>query len=209
MFSKVVIASVGSEGAGQALPAAVRLAKKHDAVLLLVSAEELPQFPASVDEVIEGKDRGQAFQQTCGWPRYRQVRAEGVKLASHLGHTIKTIVELSRASAATYLWSDIWGPSSVYNRIIGSATDRLVGLASCAVLVVKRSESATLRRRASSARAVSGVISIVIFWWCSSAVRPYWRRCQYAHLVLRYAGNAYPRERHLASGPLGTAKWST
>ncbi len=137
MFSKVVIASVGSEGAGQALPAAVRLAKKHDAVLQLVSVEELPQFPASVDEVIEGKDRGQAFQRTCGWPRYRQVRTEGVKLARHLGYGVKTIMELASASAAAYLWSDIWGPSPVYNRIIGSATDRLVGLAPCAVLVVK------------------------------------------------------------------------
>jgi len=58
MFSKILIANDGSDGAAHALSTAIALAKKHDADLHMISVEELPRFPASVDEVIEEKDEG-------------------------------------------------------------------------------------------------------------------------------------------------------
>ena len=45
MFSKILIANDGSEGAARALSAAIKLAKQHDAELHMISVEELPQFP--------------------------------------------------------------------------------------------------------------------------------------------------------------------
>ena len=53
MFKKILIANDGSEGAARALSAAVRLAREQDADLHMISVEELPRFPASVDEIIE------------------------------------------------------------------------------------------------------------------------------------------------------------
>jgi nucleotide-binding universal stress UspA family protein len=55
MVRSIVVASDGSEGAERAVSAAIDLAKTHGADLHMISVEELPQFPASVDEVIEEK----------------------------------------------------------------------------------------------------------------------------------------------------------
>ena len=59
MFKRIVIASDGSQGAARALSVAIDLAKTHAADLHMISVEELPQFPASVDEVVEEKSAGQ------------------------------------------------------------------------------------------------------------------------------------------------------
>jgi len=61
MFRNIVVASDGSEGAGRAVSAAINLAKTHSAELQMISVEELPQFPASVDEVIEEKAEANHF----------------------------------------------------------------------------------------------------------------------------------------------------
>lgn len=139
MFRRIVIASDGSEGAGYALSAAIRLAKEHHAVLQLVSVEELPQFPASVDEIIEEKTTADHFYKGVASRAMAQAQAEGVKLATHLlsGHAVKTIVEFVQRERADLLVVGYMGHSAVYNRIIGSTTDRLVELAPCAVLVIK------------------------------------------------------------------------
>ena len=79
MFHKILIANDGSEGAGRALSAAIKLAKLLDAELHMISVEE------GVDLLVLG----------------------------YMGH------------------------SSLYNRLIGSMTERLVEHAPCAVLVVK------------------------------------------------------------------------
>ncbi len=139
MFSKIVIASDGSEGAHRALSAAIRLAKKHDAELHLVSVEELPQFPASVDEVVEEKTATNHFYEGVAARARAQAQAERVKFVSHLlsGHAVRTIVEFVRREQADLLVVGYMGHSAVYNRIIGSTTDRLVELAPSAVLVIK------------------------------------------------------------------------
>ena len=59
MFKKILIANDGSEGAARALSAAIELAKEHEAELHMISVEELPRYPASIDEVVEEKARGQ------------------------------------------------------------------------------------------------------------------------------------------------------
>ena len=53
MYNRILIANDGSEGAARALSVAISLAKQHEAELHMISVEELPRFPASVDEVVE------------------------------------------------------------------------------------------------------------------------------------------------------------
>jgi nucleotide-binding universal stress UspA family protein len=137
VFSKIVIASDGSEGADRALSVAIRLAKKHDAELHLVSVEELPQFPASVDEVVEEKTAANRF--FAGVVTRAKAQAQAVKLVPHVlsGHAVKTIVEFVQHRRPDLLVVGYMGHSAVYDRIIGSTTDRLVELAPCSVMVVK------------------------------------------------------------------------
>jgi nucleotide-binding universal stress UspA family protein len=139
MFERIVIANDGSEGAARALSAAIRLAKSHGAELHMISVEEMPQFPASVDEVIEEKAEANHFFDGVIARAQAQAQAAGVKLAAHTvaGHAVATIADFVVRQRADLLVIGYMGHSALYNRVIGSTTDRLVELAPCAVLVVK------------------------------------------------------------------------
>jgi nucleotide-binding universal stress UspA family protein len=139
MFRSIVVVSDGSEGAGRAVSAAIDLAKTHRAELHMISVEELPQFPASVDEVIEEKIEANHFFEGVVTRAKAQAQAQGVQLKTHLatGHTVRTIVELVERQRADLLVIGYMGHSALYNRVIGSTTDRLVELAGCTVMVVK------------------------------------------------------------------------
>jgi nucleotide-binding universal stress UspA family protein len=72
-----------------------------------------------------------------------KAQAEGklhrVKLTSHIlvGHAVPTIVDFIEQNRFDLLVAGFMGHSALYNRVIGSTTDRLVELAPCSVLVVK------------------------------------------------------------------------
>ena len=62
-----------------------------------------------------------------------------VKLATHIvvGHAVPAIVDFIERDGFDLLVTGFMGHSALYNRVIGSTTDRLVELAPCTVLVVK------------------------------------------------------------------------
>ncbi|MFN3746803.1 MAG: universal stress protein [Hyphomicrobiaceae bacterium] len=139
MFSKIVIAHDGSEGADRALSAAIKLAKLHGAQLHMVSVEELSQFPASVDEVVEEKTEANHYFESLVARATSQARAAGINLLAHVtaGHAVTSIVACVERQRADLLVVGYMGHSALYNRLIGSTTDRLVELAGCTVMVVK------------------------------------------------------------------------
>ena len=139
MYCKILIANDGSEGARKALLTAIGLAKLLGAELHLVSVEELPRFASSVDEIVEDKkDQNHRYARVLREAR-RAAEAEEVKLAARVvaGHAVPTIVELLEREGFDLLVIGFMGHSALYNRLIGSTTDRLVELAPCPVLVVK------------------------------------------------------------------------
>ena len=139
MFKRIVIASDGSQGATRALSVAIDLAKTQAADLHMISVEELPQFPASVDEVVEERAQANNFYEAVIAQAKAQAQARGVKLTTNIlaGHAVKTIVDFVERERFDLLVIGYMGHSALYNRLIGSTTDRLVELAPCAVLVVK------------------------------------------------------------------------
>ena len=56
MFKHIVVANDGSDGGFKALTMACDLAKQHRSKLHMISVEVLPDFPASIDEIIEEKE---------------------------------------------------------------------------------------------------------------------------------------------------------
>ena len=84
MFKKILMANDGSEGAARALSAAIKLAKEHGAELHMISVEELPRFPASVDEVIEEKAEANHVYEAVMSRAVAQAQASGVKLMPHV-----------------------------------------------------------------------------------------------------------------------------
>ncbi len=139
MFKRIAVANDGSEGGRKALEFACDLAKLHRATLHMISVEELPDFPASIDEVVEAKEaENHKFHDVL--ERARQIaKAKGVKLRAEVvaGHAAAAIVERVKAVKADLLVVGFMGHSALYERIIGGTADRLVRLAPCPVLVVK------------------------------------------------------------------------
>lgn len=139
MFAKILVASDGSPSAQKALAAAIDLAREQRAALHMVSVEELPRFPATIDEVDETKqEENHRFAPVIAAAR-AQAQAAGVALETHLipGHAVEAIVALITEQQFDLLVVGFMGHSQLYQRIIGSTTDRLVDLAPCAVLVIK------------------------------------------------------------------------
>lgn len=139
MFKKILIANDGSEGAARALSAAIKLAKLHDAELHMICVEEMPRFPASIDEVVEEKEEANHIFEAVSQRAAAQARAEGRKLKVHVvaGHPVSTIAELVERENFDLLVVGYMGHSALYNRLIGSTADRLVEHAPSPVLVIK------------------------------------------------------------------------
>jgi nucleotide-binding universal stress UspA family protein len=139
MYRKILVANDGSDGASKAMGAALELAKRLGAELHMISVEELPRFPTSVDEIVEDKsDAGRFFKHVVGRARTRAAE-HGIGLQVHVvpGHAVPSIVEFVDRERFDLLVVGFMGHSALYNRLIGGTTDRLVELAPCQVLVVK------------------------------------------------------------------------
>src|SRR5215470_7118267 len=105
----------------------------------MISVEELPDLPASIDEIVEIKDAETV--------KYHDVleRARGITKPSNIdlnaevvaGHAALCAVDRVKALKADLLVVGFMGHCALYERIIGGTTDRLVRLAPCPVLVVK------------------------------------------------------------------------
>jgi nucleotide-binding universal stress UspA family protein len=139
VYRKLLIANDGSEGAQAALTAAISLAKRFRARLHMLSVEELPRFPTTMDEIVEEEQEASRLFERVIAKAVAQGKKEGVRIESHVaaGHAVPTIVEFIERGGYDLLIIGYMGHSAIYNRLIGSTTDRLVELAPCAVLVVK------------------------------------------------------------------------
>ena len=139
MFNRILIANDGSEGAARALPAAIKLAKIHDAELHMILVEELPAFPASIDEVIEEQQEANQVYEAVTRRAMAQAQAEGRQLIPHVvaGHPVAAITKFVEKEGFDLLVVGYMGHSALYNRLIGSTTGRLVEHAPSAVLVIK------------------------------------------------------------------------
>jgi nucleotide-binding universal stress UspA family protein len=139
MIRKMLVANDGSKGGQAALAAALDLAKRLDVGLTMICVEELPRFPASIDEVDEAeREAGGVFDKVVAAAKAK-ARAEGAPFEAQIvaGHPVPSIVEFVQRGGYDLLVVGYMGHSALYNRVIGSTTDRLVELAPCKVLVVK------------------------------------------------------------------------
>ena len=139
MYTRILAANDGSPGGRKALAGAIELARKVSAELHMVTVEELPRFPASIDEIAEEKDEANHRFAPVIDAAKAEAQAAGVAIETHLvpGHVADAVIGLIKQLKADLLVVGFMGHSQLYERIIGGTTDRLVRLAPCAVLVVK------------------------------------------------------------------------
>ena len=138
MYSRILVANDGSPGGQKALSGAIELARKLSAELHMVTVEELPRFPASIDEIAEEKDEANHRFAPVIDAAKAEAKGAGVAIETYLvpGHVAEGVIGLIKQLRADLLVVGFMGHSQLYERIIGGTTDRLVRLP-CAVLVVK------------------------------------------------------------------------
>ncbi len=139
MYQKILVANDGSPGALKALAAAIELAKREGAALHMATVEELPRFPATIDEIEEEKAEANHRLTPVIEAARAQAQAAGIAITTHLvpGHPVHAIVALINEQQYELLVVGFMGHTRLYEQIIGSTTERLVRLAPSAVLVVK------------------------------------------------------------------------
>jgi nucleotide-binding universal stress UspA family protein len=139
MYEKILVANDGSDGAARAFAAALMLANGPKSQLHMIAVEEMPRFPASIEEVIEEQRAARHQLAKAAQQARAKAKAQQVTLEVHLmaGHPVPTIVDFVERERFDLLVVGYMGHSALYNRLIGSTTDRLVELAPCAVLVIK------------------------------------------------------------------------
>jgi nucleotide-binding universal stress UspA family protein len=139
MLRKILAANDGSEGAAKALSAAIAMARQWKAELHMICVEEIPQFPTSIEEVIEEKREANHIFSGVIAKAEAEAKSHHLKLAVHVvaGHAVPRIIEAIEEHRIDLLVVGFMGHTALYNRLIGGTTDRLVEMAQCSVLVVK------------------------------------------------------------------------
>jgi len=139
MVQKILVANDGSKGGEAAVRAAIALANQLGVGLSMVCVEYLERFPATVDRVAEAQtEAADAFDATVDRAK-AEAKAAGVALEARVivGHPVKSIVEEVSRGGYDLLVVGYMGHSALFDRMIGSTTNRLVELSPCPVMVVK------------------------------------------------------------------------
>lgn len=139
MFKCILHANDGSDHAFKALSLALTLAQESGAELHMVSVEEIPYVPDSIEEIRETTGTA-ARRFHVALQRARAAAEERhLSIRTHVlvGHPVRTIVDLAGELGADLLVIGARGHSGLYERMIGSRADRIIHLAPCPVLVVK------------------------------------------------------------------------
>src|SRR6266567_177512 len=140
MFTKILVAYDGSEGAQAALLVGIELAKSLRAEVHSISVEEhLPHYAATIGEVQDTKDRIDSYFRTLTKEARDQALLAGVELQTVIrqGHEVETIVTYAREGQFELLLAGYHGHSRIFDRLIGSTAQSIVRLSPCSVLLAK------------------------------------------------------------------------
>lgn len=139
MFGKILHANDGSERAFHALGLALAIARQNNSDLHMVSVEEIDRILEFSEEIREEIDTAarrfdKVLQRARAMAEQRQV-----KLHTHVlvGHAVRDIIELAAELKVDLLIIGAKPHSAIYERLVGSRTNRIMQRAQCPVLVVK------------------------------------------------------------------------
>jgi len=115
MYEKILVGVDGSDGAAKALSAAIMLAKRLKAQLHMIGVEELPRFPASIEEVVEEQRAAKHELARAGQQARAKAKVQQVDIQVHLvaGHPVPTIVDFIGRESFRSPYRGLYGPFGV------------------------------------------------------------------------------------------------
>lgn len=137
MFSKIVLAYDGSEGAKLALERTATLAGAAHVLVLAVG--RIPEYAETVSEVEEAKEQAGRHYRTAVEQAVQTLRAAGVSAEAHLdyGKVGDTIVRHAEEIGADLIVVGTNPHTALKRRVLGASADKVVDHAHCSVLVVR------------------------------------------------------------------------
>lgn len=129
-YRNILVATDGSAHSAAAAAEAIGIAKRCGSAILALSSahseDKLPEAKANVDTVVE------------------TARKEGipVEALTPIGRSHDVIVETAGGRGVDLIVMGAYGKTGLKKLLMGSATEKVIGHASCAVLVVRASASA-------------------------------------------------------------------
>lgn len=140
MYSRILVAYDGSDGARAALRQGIALARALGAELCAISVEEhLPHYAASISEVKAAKEEIDEYFRALAKEARDVAVLEGVELETFVrqGHEVETIVTVARDGRFDLLVVGYHGHSRIFDRLMGSTAQSIIRLAPCSVLLAK------------------------------------------------------------------------
>jgi len=137
MFTRIVLAYDGSEGAKLALDRTVEIAAKAQVLVLAVG--RIPEYAETVSEVDEAKDQALRHYKTAVDEAVSAFRRVGIAAEGRLdfGKVGDTIVRCAEEFGADLIVVGTNPHTALKRRILGASADKVVDRAHCSVLVVR------------------------------------------------------------------------
>ena len=138
-FQQILVAIDGSEGAKQALRAAIELAGLTGGTLIALAVEgPLPAYAATIGEVDEVKREKDAFFRAVAAGAREEAEAAGVEIEVEVrpGHAAELIVRTARERDVDLVVVGHKG-HFLEDYLLGSTADRVAHHAHCPVMIVK------------------------------------------------------------------------
>ena len=141
MFKHILVALDGFEYSRQALPAAIEVAKRFEGEVFVLHVHEEGYGRASTNPLETADEAARLVADAV-----KAVRDAGVTAKGHVRdlfeeHVANGIVETARTQGSDLIVMGSRGLSGVQSLMLGSVTQKVMGLAHTAVLVVRPSES--------------------------------------------------------------------
>jgi nucleotide-binding universal stress UspA family protein len=139
MFSRILVAYDGSEGARPALSKAAEIAKISGAEVHILAVGRIPEYAETVSEVEEAREQATSFYSRFVNDAQRDLEQQGIKASSRIefGKPGDVILRIAEELRADLIALGTKPHSPLRRRFLGATVDKVVDHAHCSVLVVR------------------------------------------------------------------------
>lgn len=139
MFSKILIAYDGSEGARIAFNKALKIASQCGAQLSIIAVGRLPEYAETISEIDEAKAQAHRFYDKMLREAVNIVKDNGIEAEALLryGKPGDVIPHVAEEIGADLIVLGTRRHSPFARRLLGATADKVVDQATCSVLIVR------------------------------------------------------------------------
>jgi nucleotide-binding universal stress UspA family protein len=140
MFSKILVAYDGSEGAKLALEKAREMAQPAKAELHILAVGRIPEYAETVSEVEEEKEQAQNYYSRIMDEAVNHLKRQALSPTVHIkfGKPADTILRIAEDLGADLVILGTHPHAAVRRRVLGATVDKVIDHAHCSVLVIRK-----------------------------------------------------------------------